>query len=231
MYEKFLVIIPTYNESENIVTLIEELSKYGFNILIVDDNSPDNTFGLVTKHIRFGKNLFGILRTSDKGYGKSVISGFNYSLENNYEFMVQMDSDFSHSVEDLISMCSLAIENDLVIGSRYVQGGKIIGWNFYRKYLSKFANLFAKFATKSPINDLTTGFRVYSKNLVTSIDFNSINSTGYSFLVEIITKIPNQNFKIIEHPITFVDREKGKSKMNFKIIFESFINILKIIIN
>ncbi len=228
MYDNFLVIIPTYNECENINSLINILDSHGFHIVIVDDNSPDKTFDIVKNHNKFGVNLFGILRTSDKGYGNSVKEGFRFALKNNYTYAIQMDSDFSHRVEDLLKMCRLAKNYDLVIGSRYVEGGMIEGWSVYRKFLSKYANIFARFATKSSINDLTTGFRVYSKNLIENIDFNNIKSNGYSFLVEIIHKISNQEFKIVEFPIVFVDRERGKSKMGLKIIFESFINLVKI---
>lgn len=228
MYNNFLIIIPTYNECENINSLINILDNHGFHMVIVDDNSPDKTFDIVKNHNKFGSNLFGILRTSNKGYGNSVKDGFNFALENNYEYAVQMDSDFSHRVEDLLQMCSLAKNYDLVIGSRYVEGGRIEGWSFYRKFLSKYANIFARFATKSDIYDLTTGFRIYSKNLIENVEFNNITSNGYSFLVEIISKISTKDYKIVEFPIVFVDRERGKSKMGLKIIFESFVNLIKI---
>ena len=228
MFSNFLVIIPTFNESENINKIINELDEHGFHIIIIDDNSPDDTFNIVKNHKKFGQNLFGILRTSNRGYGVSVIEGFKYSIEHNYEYIVQMDSDFSHRVEDLLPMCNLAEEYDLIIGSRYVNGGKIMGWGPFRRALSKYANKFAKKVTKSNVNDLTTGFRIYSKNLIQAINFQNIESNGYSFLVEIIAKIPDEKFKITEYPITFNDREFGKSKMSFKIIFESFINLLKI---
>lgn len=228
MFSNFLIIIPTFNESENINKIINELDEHGFHIIIIDDNSPDDTFNIVKNHKKFGQNLFGILRTSNRGYGVSVIEGFKYSIEHNYEYIVQMDSDFSHRVEDLLPMCNLAEEYDLIIGSRYINGGKIMGWGLFRRALSKYANKFAKKVTKSNVNDLTTGFRIYSKNLIQAINFQNIESNGYSFLVEIIAKIPDEKFKITEYPITFNDREFGKSKMSFKIIFESFINLLKI---
>lgn len=228
MFNNYLIVIPTYNESGNIKKLVNKLVQYDFHVLVVDDNSPDNTFEIVKNHKSYGENLFGILRTKNKGYGKSVVEGFNYGVEKNYEYIIQMDSDFSHRIEDLLDMCELSKNYDLVVGSRYVNGGKIIGWPFHRKLLSKYANLFAKSITKSNINDLTTGFRVYSKNLVRSIDFQNIESNGYSFLVEIIHRINKDNFKITEYPITFIDREIGKSKMSLKIIFESITNLLKI---
>lgn len=228
MYDNFLVVIPTYNESENIESLIDNLDQYNFHILIVDDNSPDKTFDIVINHEKFGNNLFGLLRTSNKGYGRSVIDGFAYALKNNYHYIVQMDSDFSHRIEDLISMCDLAIQNDLVIGSRYVQGGRVVGWSLNRRLLSKYANIFARFVIRSDIKDLTTGFRIYTNKLINNIDFMNITSNGYSFLVEIISKIPSKDYRIVEFPIVFVNRERGKSKMNHKIIFESFINLLKI---
>lgn len=228
MFSNYLVVIPTYNESGNIEKLVNKLSHYNFHILVVDDNSPDKTFDIVEKHHNYGKNLFAILRKNNRGYGKSVIEGFKYAIENNYKYIVQMDSDFSHRIEDLLPMCRLSKNFDLVIGSRYISGGSIIGWGADRKLLSKCANVFAKNITNSNIKDMTSGFRIYSKSLINSIDFQNIKSNGYSFLVEIIHKIDKDNYKIIEHPITFIDREIGKSKMSLKIIIESFFKLLKI---
>ena len=141
MFSNFLVIIPTFNESENINKIINELDEHGFNIIIIDDNSPDDTFNIVKNHKKFGQNLFGILRTSNRGYGVSVIEGFKYSIEHNYEYIVQMDSDFSHRVEDLLPMCNLAEEYDLIIGSRYVNGGKIMGWGLLKSCQNMLINL------------------------------------------------------------------------------------------
>ncbi len=228
MFENFLVIIPTYNESENINDLINELSKHGFHILVVDDSSPDGTFEIVSNHEKYGQNLFGIKRTSNKGYGKSVIDGFMFGIEKQYQHFVQMDSDFSHRVKDLLKMTELSSKYDLVIGSRYIDGGAIEGWGLIRKYLSKISNLFAKFLLKTTISDLTTGFRIYSLNSIRSIDFQKIDSNGYSFLVELLNKIIKGNFKIIEYPIIFVNRTRGKSKMDFKIVIESMVNLFKI---
>ncbi len=228
MFNNYLIIIPTYNESLNIVSLVDKLIQYDFHILVVDDNSPDKTFDIVEKHKSYDKNLFAILRTKNKGYGKSVVEGFKYGIEKNYEYIIQMDSDFSHRIEDLLPMCELSRNNDMVIGSRYVNGGNIVGWGLYRKLLSKYANLLAKNITNSNINDLTTGFRIYSKNMINSIDFQNIESNGYSFLVEIIHRIDKDNYKIVEYPITFVDRQLGKSKMSLSIIFESIVKLVKI---
>ncbi len=228
MSNNYLIVIPTYNEAGNIENLVNKLIQYDFHILVVDDNSPDKTFRIVEKHKSYGENLFAILRTKNRGYGNSVVDGFKYGIEKNYEYIIQMDSDFSHRIEDLLPMCELSKSYDMVIGSRYVNGGNIIGWGLYRKFLSKYANVFAKNITNSNINDLTTGFRIYSKNLINSIDFQNIESNGYSFLVEIIHRINKDNYKIVEYPITFVDRQIGKSKMSLNIIFESFIRLLKI---
>lgn len=228
MNSNFLVVIPTYNESQNITRLIDLLSTYDFHIVVIDDNSPDNTFELVKKHKNFGVNLFGILRTSNRGYGRSVVEGFKYAILKNYQFVVQMDSDFSHSIDDLTKMVEKSKNFDLVIGSRYVKGGKIYGWGKFRKILSKYANKLAKFSTKLEILDLTSGFRIYSINLIKKIEFEKINSNGYSFLIEILSKIPNKDYKVIEYPITFRDRVDGKSKMNLKIIIESVVNLIKI---
>jgi dolichol-phosphate mannosyltransferase len=226
-FEEYLIVIPTFNEKENIINLIEELNSHNFHILVVDDNSPDGTYDLVANHNNFNNNIFAIKRSHDKGYGKSVIEGFKFGLVNNYKYIVQMDSDFSHRVIDLINMTDFSTY-DLVIGSRYVVDGNIVGWKWHRKYLSKYANFFAKFVLNTEINDLTSGFRIYKSELLELINYDNITTNGYAFLVELINLILKENVKIIESPITFIDRQKGTSKMSAKIIIESVLSLLKI---
>lgn len=227
--EKKIVIIPTFNESENILSLIENLQEFKIDILIVDDNSPDKTYDIVAKHNNFGKSIFAIKRYENKGYGNSIIDGIKFSLKNNYEIIAQMDSDFSHNPNDLISMIKLCDMN-LVIGSRYIPGGKIVGWKIHRILLSRYSNQFARFVLNTHVKDLTSGFRVYSSNILRNIDYLDINSNGYSFLVELLNLIVKRNFEVIEFPITFIDRKKGKSKMNYQIIFESVLKMFKILL-
>jgi len=227
MYENFIVIIPTYNECENINSLINMLDSHGFHIVIVDDNSPDKTFDIVKNHNKFGLNLFGILRTSDKGYGNSVKEGFRFALKNNYKYAIQMDSDFSHRVEDLLKMCGLAKNYDLVIGSRYVTGGGTTGWPKRRQYLSKYANKLSGLVFKSEIKDQTSGFRLMNIKVVEEILNYNPKLNGYAFLVEITNFIEKKNFRIKEVPIVFQDRFYGTSKMNYQIILEAIVFLFK----
>lgn len=222
-----IAVIPTFNESQNILILIDELISIGIHVLVVDDNSPDGTFGLVEKHIEYNKKLFGIKREKNKSYAKAVIEGFDFALKNHYSKIIQMDSDLSHRKEDL-SLMLKNNETNLVIGSRYVKGGKIIGWKTHRRILSKYSNKIAKRVLKTNLNDLTSGFRIYDGEVLRDIDFRSIKSNGYAFLVEILSLVINNHNSVSEFPISFVDRTNGKSKMSTKIIFESAINLLKL---
>ncbi len=222
-----IAVIPTFNESQNILILIDELISIGIHVLVVDDNSPDGTFGLVEKHIEYNHKLFGIKRVDNKSYAKAVIEGFDFALKNEYSKIIQMDSDLSHRKEDL-SLMLKNNETNLVIGSRYVKGGEIIGWKTHRRILSKYSNKIAKHVLKTNLNDLTSGFRIYDGGVLRDIDFRSIKSNGYAFLVEILSLVINNQNSVSEFPISFVDRTNGKSKMSTKIIFESAINLLKL---
>jgi dolichol-phosphate mannosyltransferase len=222
-----IVVIPTYNEVENITKLVNKLLEKNFYVLIVDDNSPDGTFNIIKNHKEFNLTLFGILRHGERGYRNAVVEGFDFALSKKYTTIIQMDADFSHSIEDLMKMEKFS-DFSLVIGSRYVFGGKVLGWGFHRKVLSFTANKIAKFVVRTEVNDLTSGFRLYSNELLSKVDYRNIKSNGYSFLVELLFEILKEDVSIKEVPITFVNRVNGKSKMRFKIIFESSIKIFKL---
>jgi len=231
--EKFqkskIVVIPTFNEAENITKLVNKLLENNFYVLIVDDNSPDGTYNIIKNHKEFNLKLFGILRIGERGYRNAVVEGFDFALSKKFKTIIQMDADLSHSVDDLLKIEKFS-DFSLVIGSRYVYGGKILGWGFHRKALSFTANKIAKFVVKTEINDLTSGFRLYSSKLLSKVDYRKIKSNGYSFLVELLFEILKEDVKIKEVPIKFVNRVNGKSKMKFQIIFESSIKIFKLFI-
>lgn len=224
-----IAVIPTFNESQNILTLIDNLLSVGIHILVIDDNSPDGTFDIVEKHIEFNNKLFGIKRLKRRSYAQAVIEGFDYALKNEYFKIIQMDSDLSHRKDDLIQMLE-KMETNLVIGSRYVKGGEIVGWKIHRRILSKYSNKIAKRVLKTKLNDLTSGFRVYDRKVLEGIDFRSIKSNGYAFLVEILNLVIKNQYTVSEFPISFVDRTNGKSKMSVKIILESALNLFKLYI-
>lgn len=216
-----LIVIPTYNESENIVQLINQLSSTDCHILVVDDSSPDNTGKLVQSHKLFNKSLYLIERSENKGYAPSCIEGMKYGINNQYSNIIQMDADFSHSPEDLINMLSYSQNYDLVIGSRYVDGGATSGWGLGRILLSKIANLFANNYLKFSVKDSTSGFRIYKTEVLQKIDFTKFKSEGYGFLVQILFTLCKNKISIKEVPIHFNDRKFGTSKMDLSIIIEA----------
>lgn len=218
---KNIIVIPTYNEEDNIVQLVESLSKIDSDIIFVDDNSPDETQNIIKQLKKFNTSIFLIGREGKNGYASACIEGFLYGLKNEYDYIIQMDADLSHSAEDLEKLIELSEENDLVIGSRYTKNGRTSGWGLSRVLLSRIANIFSKFYLKQDIRDLTSGFRVYRAEILQIVELEQLKSEGYGFLVEILYKISKFTNKIKEVPIHFNDRKFGQSKMNSKIIFEA----------
>lgn len=218
---KKIIVIPTYNEEDNIVQLVESLSKIDSDIIFVDDNSPDDTQNIIKQLKKFNTSVFLIGREGKNGYASACIEGFLYGLKNEYDYIIQMDADLSHSAEDLEKLLKLSEENDLVIGSRYVKNGRTSGWGLSRVLLSRTANIFSKFYLKQDIKDLTSGFRVYRSEILQIVELEQLKSEGYGFLVEILYKISKFTNKIKEVPIHFNDRKFGQSKMNSRIIFEA----------
>tara|TARA_B100001121_G_C18585948_1_gene572098 strand:+ start:196 stop:903 length:708 start_codon:yes stop_codon:yes gene_type:complete len=223
--EKILVVIPTYNESENIEKLIQELKSLEHHILIVDDNSPDGTSKIVENLIEKNNNLYLIKRESKLGLGSAYRDGFKAAMNMGYEFFVEMDADFSHQTIDLQEMIKNIDKADVIIGSRYIEGGRIKGWNFKRRLLSKSANLFTQILFGYHIKDSTSGFRVYSRESLEKINFQKTKSDGYSFQIEMTYRANKKNLKILEIPITFYERREGKSKMTGRIINEAIISL------
>jgi len=226
--EKILVVIPTYNESENIEKLIQELSSLEHHIMIVDDNSPDGTSEIVENLKEKNNNLYLIKRESKLGLGSAYRDGFKAAMNMGYEFFVEMDADFSHQTIDLVEMIKNIDKADVIIGSRYIEGGGITGWNYKRRLLSKLANLYTQILFGYHIKDSTSGFRIYNRESLEKINFQKTKSDGYSFQIEMTYRANKKNLKILEIPITFYERRKGESKMTGQIIYEAIISLFKL---
>lgn len=226
--KKEIVILPTFNEANNIAKIIKSLHILDIDILVVDDNSPDNTATIVKKLMLSNKRIDILQRPKKLGLGSAYRDGFKYSIKKGYKNIIQMDADFSHRIEDLKAMLNSINDYEVIIGSRYVNGGDSIGWSSSRKLLSKFANIFARKVTGCKINDMTSGFRVYSSNALKTIQYNATKSNGYGFQIEMSVKAYNKKLSIVEIPIIFNERREGESKMNFKIIIEALFIVLKL---
>lgn len=228
-----IVIIPTYNERENIAAIITAVFhlNQGYHILVIDDGSPDGTAGIVKEMINdFPGQLFIEERKGKLGLGTAYIHGFKWSIERSYDYIFEMDADFSHSPSDLERLY-LACKNDgadLAIGSRYVPGGKTENWPLDRKLYSKGGALYTKLLTWMPVNDPTAGFVCYRRKVLEAINFDMIQFIGYAFQIEMKFAAWKLGFVIKEVPITFIDRKTGVSKMNKGIIKEGVLGVLSI---
>ena len=230
---KTLVISPTYNEAENVGKLIEKINQLKIktlDILIIDDNSPDNTIGIVKKYKNIFSNIFMISRKSKLGLGTAYCKGFQFAIDKEYEYVIQIDADLSHDPMEIPVMLEKCKKFDLVIGSRYVNGVNVVNWPMHRLALSYLANIYAKVFTGLNINDLTGGFKCFKIEVLKSINLNKIKSEGYSFQIEINFLSHVNGFKLVEHPIIFHERIDGKSKMNRKIILEAIFMVPKFFI-
>jgi len=229
---KVLIVVPTYNERENITLLIPGVKRVlpGVHILVVDDSSPDGTSAAV-KELQGGPDGAGVFvldRAAKQGLGKAYISGFKWALERDYEYIFEMDADFSHNPEYLPEFIKAAQDNDLVIGSRYIGGVNVVNWPMSRLLLSYFANKFARFVTGLRIKDCTGGYKCFRRSVLESLNFNGIASSGYSFQIELNFFAWKSGFKVKEIPIIFTDRQRGVSKMSTKIIREATLLVWKL---
>ena len=226
-----LVVIPTYNEIENIELLLRDiiLLQRDFDILVVDDNSPDGTSALVEKLIiEYPDNIFLLKRTSKLGLGTAYIAGFKWALKRHYDFIFEMDADFSHNPNDLLRLYS-ACENencDMAIGSRYVTGVNVVNWPINRVLLSWGASRYVRWITGMRIDDTTAGFICYKRRVLEAINLDTIKFVGYAFQIEMKFKTYLSKFKIKEVPVIFTDRTKGTSKMSKGIISEAIFGVL-----
>lgn len=217
-----LVIIPTYNEAKNIGNIITAVSNAAeVDILIIDDNSPDKTFEIVENLKDDLSNLFLIKREKKLGLGTAYIKGFKYALEKGYQYIMEMDADFSHDPKEIPRFIEAAKDSDLVIGSRYITGVNVINWPLKRLLISYFASKYVHYITGLPIKDPTGGFKCFRRKVLETIDLDKVRSTGYSFQIEMTHKAWKKGFKILEIPIVFTDRYHGTTKMSRKIIWEA----------
>jgi dolichol-phosphate mannosyltransferase len=228
---KNLVIIPTYNEKENIEKMIHKVFslKRRFELLIIDDNSPDGTAQIV-KNLQkeYPEQLHMLERKGKLGLGTAYITGFKWALENNYDHICEMDADFSHNPEDLIRLVE-ACENgaDLAIGSRYISGVNVVNWPIGRVLMSYYASSYVRLITRMNIRDTTAGFKCYKRKVLETIDLNKIKLKGYAFQIEMKFTTWKLGFKIIEVPIIFTERQEGSSKMNGGIFNEAVWGVIK----
>ncbi len=227
-----LVIVPTYNERENIQAILSAvlLQPNGFHVLVVDDGSPDGTAEIVRglQKERYQDNLFLLERKGKLGLGTAYIAGFRWGLEKGYDYLFEMDADFSHDPNDLPRLLDACVNGgaDVAVGSRYCKGGSVINWPIDRIVLSRGASIYVQAVLWMPISDPTAGFIVYHRSVLDAIDFDKIRFIGYAFQIEMKYAAYKLGFKVTEVPIVFKDREKGQSKMSLKIIKEAILGVL-----
>lgn len=229
---KNLVIIPTYNEKENIKKIINKVFSLPLeiDILIIDDNSPDKTYEIIEDLKKnYSNNKLNLIKRNGKlGLGTAYITGFKWAIENNYDYICEMDADFSHNPEDLprlINAC-MNYEADLAIGSRYKSGVNVVNWPIGRVLMSYYASAYVRFITRMPIRDTTAGFKCYTKNVLKNINLEKIKLKGYAFQIEMKFTAWKMGFKIIEVPIIFTDRKHGTSKMSGGVFSEALWGVL-----
>jgi dolichol-phosphate mannosyltransferase len=226
---KALIVIPTYNERENITAIVEQIFSAApqADILIVDDHSPDGTGEVADAlHERFPK-VFVLHRAGKLGLGTAYVAGFHYALQHGYEVAFEMDADFSHDPRYLPDFFEKIQEADLVIGSRYVPGGDTPNWSLLRRFISGGGNIFARVMLGLPVRDATAGYRCYRREVLSALDLDAITSQGYAFQVEMAYQTLQKGFRVCEIPIIFVDRRVGQSKMSRKIFIEAFFYVLR----
>ncbi len=229
---KKLVIIPTYNEKENITPVLQAVLslKTSFDILVIDDHSPDGTAELVKSCLKdHPERLFLEERKGKLGLGTAYIHGFKWALSKGYDYIFEMDADFSHDPKDLLRLYASCHEEgtDVAVGSRYVKGGETRNWPWDRNFLSRGASLYVRLITRIPIKDATAGFVCYKRKVLEAIDLDRIKFVGYAFQIEMKFTAWKLGFKVVEIPITFTDRKLGASKMSKNIIKEGVIGVLQ----
>ncbi|MDH3711160.1 MAG: polyprenol monophosphomannose synthase [Cyclobacteriaceae bacterium] len=227
-----LVIIPTYNECENIEPLLLRVFSLDIplDVLVVDDDSPDGTADIVKKlQTKFSENLHLLSRQNKSGLGTAYIEGFQYALQKGYQYIFEMDADFSHNPKDLVRLYLTCYEEgiDLAIGSRYVTGVNVVNWPIGRVLMSYFASSYVRFITGMPIRDTTAGFKCYHRRVLETIDLNKIKFMGYAFQIEMKFAAWKLGFKIKEIPIVFTDRTRGESKLSKGIFKEAVFGVIK----
>lgn len=233
---KFLIVIPTYNEIQNLRGLVESVFQvvdskahlYGVkevNVLVVDDNSPDGTGKLADEISKKEPRLFVLHRQQKNGLGKAYVAGFAWALDRGYDAICEMDADFSHNPSYLPEFWRLLKDNDVVVGSRYVDGGGIKNWGVGRKVISRGGSIYARTILGMPLEDMTGGYNAWKRKVLEAVDISTLRSEGYAFQIELKWRAWKKGFKITEFPILFEDRTRGKSKMSKKIIIEAMMRV------
>ena len=218
-----LVVIPTFNEAENLPRLIPTILDLGpqYEVLVVDDNSPDGTAGLVKAMQQSERRVHLLERPEKLGLGTAYVTGFRFALANGYDRVFEMDADFSHDPTELPNLLKKTEEFDLVIGSRYISGVNVVNWPMRRLILSYAANLYTRIITGMPVRDATSGFKCFRREVLQSINLDSIHSNGYAFQIEMDFLAWKKGYRVFEIPIVFVDRRVGVSKMSKNIVYEA----------
>ncbi|MEE2876610.1 MAG: polyprenol monophosphomannose synthase [Candidatus Neomarinimicrobiota bacterium] len=224
---KTVIITPTFNERKNIRELLTTLFQLNseFHILVVDDCSPDGTADIVKELQDNFPNLHLLSRHEKGGLGSAYVAGFKHALKGDYEAIVQMDADMSHNPNDVLALVSQLNESDVAIGSRYISGINVVNWPIQRLMISYGANIYTRLVTGLPVKDATGGFKAWRREVLESIDLNSVRSQGYSFQIEMSYRSWLKGFRITEIPIIFVDRTIGESKMTYSIMLEAVVMI------
>lgn len=229
-YSKSVIIVPTYNEIDNIKRMIDTLHSVSpeLNLLIIDDGSPDGTAKIVKELQHHKKNLHLIERKGKLGLGTAYVEGFKWALKRDFDFIFEMDCDFSHDPAEIPNFLEAAKSNDLVIGSRYIGGIRVINWPMKRLLLSYFASIYIQIITGMTIKDATGGYKCFTKKALQSINLDNIFSNGYSFQIELNYKLWSKEMKIKELPIIFYERRDGQSKMRGAIVYEAVFAVFKL---
>lgn len=228
---KSLIIIPTYNERDNIqkmLTALIDLNVEDLNVLVVDDNSPDGTAEIVEAMCRLHPQIHILKRQGKMGLGSAYVAGFKYALEHDYERILEMDADFSHDPKDVPRLLEGAVKKNIAVGSRYCNGVNVVNWPLNRLLLSMGASVYTRIVTGLPVHDCTAGFVCYQRKVLQALDLDNIKSDGYSFQIEMKFKAWKKGFSLGEVPIVFVDRRYGESKMSKKIVHEAIWMVWKL---
>jgi dolichol-phosphate mannosyltransferase len=227
---KTLIVVPTYNEKDNLPSLLEALTGFPaeIHVLVVDDGSPDGTGEIAAQWSADNPRVHLIRRAGKMGLGSAYVAGFRWALERDYERIFEMDADFSHDPKYVSEMLAASETADLVIGSRYLTGVNVVNWPMSRLLLSWFANRYARLVSGLPVHDCTAGFKCFRREALQAVDLGGIASGGYSFQIEMNYKVWKKGFRLAEVPIVFVDRRAGTSKMSGRIIREALLLVLRL---
>lgn len=229
--DSVLVVIPTYNERDNIEPVVRRLLDAipAAHVLVVDDGSPDGTGAVADRLAAADERVTVLHRTAKAGLGAAYVAGFEWALSRSYEAVVEMDADGSHAPEDLPRLLEMlgpdGASADVVLGSRYVPGGQTVNWPWYREFLSRGANVYAKLALGVGIHDITAGYRVYRREVLEAVELHDVASQGYCFQVDLAWRAVAAGFRVVEVPITFVERENGSSKMSGEVVREALVRV------